>query len=75
MQKPIITKIKTQKVYSSFKDNTWGADLTTMLLTSSFNKEVRFLLYIYNSYSKYELVAPLKKKCITITNAFKKDFH
>ena len=34
LQKPIIRKFKKSKVYSTFKDNIWGADLADMLLIS-----------------------------------------
>ena len=30
LHKPIIRKFKRRKVYSSFKDNIWGADLVDM---------------------------------------------
>ena len=30
LHKPIIRKFKKRKVYSTFKDNTWGADLADM---------------------------------------------
>ena len=30
LHKPIIKKFKKRKVYSSFKDNIWGADLADM---------------------------------------------
>ena len=30
LHKPIIKKLKKRKVYSSFKDNVWGADLAGM---------------------------------------------
>ena len=30
LHKPIIEKLKKRKVYSSFKDNVWGADLAGM---------------------------------------------
>ena len=30
LHKPIVKKFKTRKVYSSFKDNVWGADLAHM---------------------------------------------
>ena len=39
----IIRKKKKRKVYSSFKDNIWGADLADMQLISKFNKRIRFL--------------------------------
>ena len=44
LHKPIIKKLKKIKVYSGFKDNTWGADLADMQLISKFKKEFRFLL-------------------------------
>ena len=39
-------------VYSPFKDNIWGADLTDMHLISKYNKE----------FSEYAWVVPLKDK-------------
>ena len=44
LHKPIIRKFKKRKVYSSFRDNIWGADLADMQLLSKFNKGFRFLL-------------------------------
>ena len=65
-----------KKVYSSFKDNIWGADLLDTQLISKFNKGTRFLLYVVDIYNKYAWVATLKdKKGITITNAFQKILH
>ena len=32
LHKPIIRKFKKRKVYSGFKDNIWGADLSDMQL-------------------------------------------
>ena len=67
--KLIITSFEKRKPYSSFKDNIWGADLADMELKSKFNKELPFLLYVIDIYSKYAWVVPLKnKKDITITN-------
>ena len=40
--KPIITKFKKRKVYSSFIDNIWGAYLADMRLVSKFNKRIHF---------------------------------
>ena len=34
LHKPIIKKFKQRRVYSSFKDNIWGADLADMQLIS-----------------------------------------
>ena len=44
LHKPIIRKLKKRKVYSTFKDNIWGADLADMHLIRKFNKGFRFLL-------------------------------
>ena len=35
---------KKRRVYSSFKDNIWGADLADMQLISKLNKEIRFFI-------------------------------
>ena len=70
LHKPIIRKFKKGTVYSSFKDNIWGADLADMQLLSKFNKGFRFLLCAIDTYSKYAWVVPLKKKGVSIVNAF-----
>ena len=53
LHKPIIRNFKKRTVYSSFKDNIWGADLDDMQLISKFNKGIRFLLCFIDIYSKY----------------------
>ena len=69
--KPIIRKFKKRKVYSTFKDNIWGADLADMQLLSKYNKGIRFLLCVIDIFSKYAWVVPLKdKKGISNVNAF-----
>ena len=71
LHKPIIRKFKKRKVYSSFRDNIWGADLADMQLLSKFNKGFRFLLCVIDVFSKYAWVVPLKDKIgISIVNAF-----
>ena len=37
LHKSIIKKINKRRVYSSFKDNIWGVDLSDMQLLSKFN--------------------------------------
>ena len=44
LHKPIIRKFNKRKVYSSFKDNIWGADLADMQLLRKFNKGIKHLL-------------------------------
>ena len=68
---PIIWKFKRRKVYSSFKDNIWGADLADIQLISKYNKGIRFLLFETDTFSKYAWVVPLKdNKAVTIISAF-----
>ena len=72
LDKPISKKF-FKKVYSSFRDNIWGADLGDMQLISKFNKGTRFLLCVIDIFSKYAWVVPLKdKKSVTIVNALQK---
>ena len=71
LHKRIMRKLEKRKVNSSFKDNSWGADLAYMQLISKFNNGTRFLLCVIDIYSKSAWVIPLKdEKGITITNAF-----
>ena len=73
LHRPIIRKFKNRKVYSGFRDNIWGADLSDMQLISKFNKGFRFLLCVTDIFSKYAWVIPLKdKKYTSINNAFQK---
>ena len=69
--KQIIRKFEKRKVYSTFKDNIWGADLADMQLLSKYNKGITFLLCVIDIFSKYAWVVPLKdKKGIRIVKAF-----
>ena len=62
LHKPIIKKFNKRRIYSSFEDNIWGADLADMQLISKFNKGTRFLLCAIDIFSKYAWVALLKDK-------------
>ena len=53
LHKPIIRKFEKTKVYSSFRDNIWGADLADMQLISKFNKGFRFLMCAVDIFNKY----------------------
>ena len=60
-------------MYSSFKDNIWGADLADMQLISKQSKGIKYLLRAIYLFSKYVFVVPLKdKKGVSIVNAFQK---
>ena len=66
LHKTIIKSFKRRKVYSSFKDNIWGVDLTDMSL-------VMCLLCDIDLFSRYSWVIPLKiKKGESIVEGFKK---
>ena len=58
LHKPIIRKFNKRKVYPTFIDNIWSADLADMQLISKFNKRLRFLLCIIDIYSKYAWIVP-----------------
>ena len=61
-------------MYSSFKDNIWGADLADMQLISKYNKGIRYLLCAIDLFSKYAFAVPLKdKKGVSTVNAFQKN--
>ena len=65
LHKPIIRKFEKRKVYSSFRDNIWGADLADL--------QFRLLLCVIDIFSKYAWVVPLKdKKGVSIVDAFQK---
>ena len=71
LHKPIIRKLKKRKIYSSFKNNIWGADLANMQSLSRYNKGIRYLLCAIDLFSKYAWVIPIKdKKGASIVNAF-----
>ena len=63
--KSIIRKFNKRKVYSAFKDSILAADLADMQLISKFNKGIKFLLCVIDTYRKYAWVVSLKdkKKC------------
>ena len=62
LHKPIIRKFENRKVYSSFIDNIWGADLADMKLISKFNRGIRFLLCFIDMFIKSACAFPLKDK-------------
>ena len=73
LHKPIIRKFRKRRVYATFKDNIWGADLADMQLIKKFNKGFRFLLRVIEIFNKYAWAVPLKdKKSVSIVNAFQK---
>ena len=47
LDKPSIRKFEKRKLYSSFKDNIWGADLADMQLVGIFNEISFFIVYYW----------------------------
>ena len=62
LHNPIIRKFKKRKVRSPFVSVICSADLADMQLISNFIKEIYFLLYFIDIYSKYVWVISLKDK-------------
>ena len=61
-------------MHSFFIDNIWGVDLANMQLIDKYNKGIRFLLCVIDTFSEYAWVILLKdEKGITISNAFQKN--
>ena len=73
LHKPITRKFNKRKVYSSYRNNIWGANLADMQLLSRHNKGIKYLLFAIDVFSKYAFIVPLKnKKGVSIVNAFQK---
>ena len=68
----LLENLKNIYIYSSFRDNIWGADLADMQLLSKFNKGFRFLLCVIDIFSKYAWVVPLKGKKGVLLMYFRK---
>ena len=62
LHKPVIKKFNKRKVYSQFKDNIWGVDLTDMQSLSKRNKGIKYILWATDLYSKYAFFVSLKDK-------------
>ena len=62
LQKPIIRKFEKSKIYSSFRDNIWGADLADMQSVSKYYKGNKYLLWAIDLFSKYAWVIPITDK-------------
>ena len=58
LHKLIIQKFRKRKVYSSFRDYIWGADLADMQSLSKYYKGNNSLLYAIDLFGKYVCVVP-----------------
>ena len=64
LHKPVIKEFERRKVYPSFKNNIWAADLAEMGSLPCNNKNVKYLLCVKDVFSKYAWVKPLKNKMV-----------
>ena len=62
LHRKIIKKFQKRNVYSSFRDNSWGADLADMQSLSKYNKEIKYLFCAIDLFSKYAWFVPLRNK-------------
>ena len=73
LHKPITSKFKKQKIYSSFIGNIGGPDLADIQLIGKSVKEIRFYICVIDIFSKYAWIISLKDtKSITIADAFQR---
>ena len=73
LHKSVTRKFEKTKVQSPFICIIWGTDFADMQLISKFNKGIGFWLCVFDVFSKYAWLIPVKdKKGITITKAFQK---
>ena len=49
-------------MYSSSKDNIWGADLDDRSLISKFDKGIKYLLCVIDLFSRYAWLVGIKDK-------------
>ena len=60
LHKPAIKKLKRTQFDARFKDKIWASDLAEMVSLSSKNKNVKYLLYVIDVFTKYAWVKHLK---------------
>ena len=65
-------KFQRYKVYWSYWDNIWDADLADMQIISKYNKGVRFLVCVVDIYSKYTWAVLWKDRKGITSRAFQK---
>ena len=75
LHKPITRDFSKTTVISNGIDKIWAADLVEMQKFSKWNKGVKYLLMVFDVFSKYEWIKPLKdKKTESVSKAFDEIF-
>ena len=62
LHKQIVRKILKRTVYSSLKDNIWGADLADMKSLSKYNRGIKYVLCAIELFCENAWAVPLKNK-------------
>ena len=62
LHKTVIKKFKKRRVYTIFKDNIWVADLAEIESLRSKNKNIKYLLWVIDVFTKYAWVSSLTDK-------------
>ena len=72
LHKPILKKFAKWKVYLSFIDNIWGADLADKQLISKYDQIICYFICVTHIFSNYAWVIPIKdEKGISLRCIFK----
>ena len=73
LHKPNVRTFEKRKVYSSFKDNIWVADIADMQLISKFNKGIRFYyVLLISSVNMHGLFLQKTRKVLQLLMLFRK---
>ena len=62
LHKTTIRKFNKSKIHSFFKENIYVADLSGLKIISKCNKRIHFSLRVFDIFSKYAGVIPLRDK-------------
>ena len=71
--KALAEELCKRKVRSPFIDNIWNADLINMHFRRKFNKGIRFLLCVIDTFSKNASAIPLKDKILLLLQCSSKN--
>ena len=70
----LLENLKKEKLIHLLETRFWGVDLADRESQSTYNKEIKYLLFAIDFFSKYAWVVPIKdKKGTSIANAISKN--
>ena len=62
LHKPVVRKYRKNKFYSKGINDFWQADLADLSSLAKWNGGVRYLLFVFDVFSKFLHIFPLKRK-------------